>query len=268
MGAAKERDGEVRMRCRWAFLRIGRARLACLFAGCLVVGVLADLRAAEQGRAAVAEAKEQKTHAAKPAHTRFFHKINHLVENLEFTEYQHRTRIDEENKSFRCDCSGFLGYFLKQDFRVAYQSLLDHKIATWAKRPLAGDFYQAFIAAEGESVPGWQAVTRVADAEPGDLLAWQREKIGKGSITGHVLMIASKPQRDPDGRFRVRVIDSTRSLHFEDTRGKDGTGVGAGIMWFAVDDKGRPVRYYRDDSPKPGKTPLIAIGRPMADPNP
>ncbi len=46
-----------------------------------------------------------------------------------------------------------------------------------------------------------------------------------------------------DNAYVVRVVDSTRWRHQNDTRGEDETGFGMGTILFVTDDDGRPIGY-------------------------
>ena len=190
----------------------------------------------------------------------FLRRVESVVLSLKETGYKHSTRIDAVAGVFYCDCSGFLGYFLQKEFPEAFAALRGEE-APWRSRPLAVTFYETFFRAGGEKVPGWSQVKTLALAKPGDFVAWRKARLEQGTTTGHVLIMASDPVREEDGRYRVRVIDSTRRLHADDTRAAGSNGVGSGTMWFAVDESGKPTQYYVDSSPKPGDSTQILIGR-------
>ena len=190
----------------------------------------------------------------------FFSRAEKFLSGMRETNYQHRTEIDEAAGIYRCDCSGMIVYLIKHDFPTSHASLSGEE-APWKKRPLAVTFYETFRRAEKEKVVGWEAISKLAEAKPGDILVWRKDKLVRGSSTGHVLIIASEPIEESDGRLRVEVIDSTRKIHAEDTREKGTDGVGKGTMWFDVDESGKAIRYYVDDSATPGKSTMIALGR-------
>jgi hypothetical protein len=144
------------------------------------------------------------------------------------------------------------------------------------KRQLADDYEQTFE--ETTETPkvgsGWQRLERLADARPGDILAWKNpaHKTGEHTNTGHVMVIDESPIEEPsaatqDGRktYRVRVIDSTASPHASDTRAETQSGVGRGTLWLVVDAAGKPIGY-RWKSPRGTlhEAP-IAIGRAVSE---
>ncbi|MCG8599618.1 MAG: hypothetical protein MI807_05710 [Verrucomicrobiales bacterium] len=192
---------------------------------------------------------------------RFASLVSALLNDLKQSTYQGRTEIDEKRGIWNCDCSGLMSYMLRNHFPEAYLTL-DGEEAPWRSRPLAVTFYESFLAAgnSDHSIGPWMRIRRFEDALPGDVLAWRKDGIVKGKSTGHVLMIASSPVQEEDGRFRVRVIDSTRGIHANDTRPEGSFGVGAGDMWFTVDEDGEPDGFYVSDTASKSTRP-VAMGR-------
>jgi hypothetical protein len=72
---------------------------------------------------------------------------------------------------------------------------------------------------------------RVADAQPGDVIAWLKPKFLKSINTGHVAVIVQAPRlRGPyDTAYVLRVADSSRLRHEDDSRGGRG-GFGYGTI--------------------------------------
>jgi cell wall-associated NlpC family hydrolase len=93
-----------------------------------------------------------------------------IVAGARETRYSYDTTIDAAQGIDNTDCSGFVGYLLE---RVAPAQLA--LVPKEPGQPLPRAFkYQEFFAdlAAGRHAPGWEAVTRLADAQPGDILAW------------------------------------------------------------------------------------------------
>jgi len=187
-------------------------------------------------------------------------RLEAMLEKMESTVYQARTDIDEKTLSDKCDCSGLVCYLLRSDYPIAYKQL-DGVESPWRARPFSVTFYETFIRAGEEKLAGWQRVRKLMDARPGDIMAWRKKKIAKGVSTGHTLVIVDQPKMEKDGRVRVKLIDSTRKIHAEDSRPEGTNGVGSGVMWFEVNEEGEPVRLYIDGSGKRSQIMLIAIGR-------
>lgn len=182
--------------------------------------------------------------------TAFAKQVVQLLDATEQTEYQHTTEIDKAKGTVRCDCSGLIGYMLRQQYPEAYVTLRG-KLAPWRRRPLAATYYEAFVQAENRPQKSyWRRIHRLADVLPGDVMAWRKAEVKKGSTTGHVLMIAGQPELLPNGHIKVSIIDSTRSS----TR----QGIGQQPRTFVVDSSGKPVAQVMKGQPRKD---IIAIGR-------
>jgi hypothetical protein len=188
--------------------------------------------------------------------------IEVILKNLKETKYQSKTVVDHAQGTFRGNCSGLIGYVLREKFPEAYLSVRGNR-APWRARPLAVTYYETFVSVgeKGHSKPSWKRVRKMMDAKPGDIIAWRKLSLTEGLHTGHICVIAGKPALEADGRVRVRIIDSTSGRHFNDTRKPGTNGVGAGEMWFAVNAAGEPDGFWLHEKSKRSKTNKIAIGR-------
>src|SRR4051812_808643 len=185
-----------------------------------------------------------------------------ILGRIQLTEYRHETAIDENKGEYYCDCSGFVGYVLN---RTVAKDDPAGPLGNKKHRPLAMDYENAFEAAP-EKVAGearWQKVGRVADARPGDVIAWRHE-VPKPGNTGHVVIVDSVPVVEKDGLVSVVVIDSTTLSWTDESGAKRGSGVGRRTMWFKVDEAGRPTGYVRGTRTAKAKIEAIAIGRAVA----
>jgi hypothetical protein len=191
---------------------------------------------------------------------------------MEKTKYQHRTQIDEKTGEYYCDCSGFVGYVLNRTVgKDGTGALGDGR-----ERPLAMHYEQFFAKApakapspnplpKGEGSKDearWQRIERLADARPGDVIAWRHE-VPKPGNTGHVVIVDQRPVLEPDGLVRVVFIDSTTRPMFDDSRPKGTSGIGRATMWFKIDDAGRPVAHIRGARDSAPKAEAISIGRAL-----
>ncbi len=159
------------------------------------------------------------------------------------TEYRHRTRINARRGIFLFDCSAMAGWVLRRATPRARRTVTGRQ----ARRPLARDFYHVIARRKpGKRRGPWYRVPRMQDARPGDVIAWIRPRWFKSKNTGHVLFVLSRPRRNPGPvrGYLVRIADSTRLPHEDDSRRKKGKGgFGTGTMLFATDAAGRPTGY-------------------------
>lgn len=203
-----------------------------------------------------------KEDAAANAATRSVHEeAERILNSIQSTVYQHNTEIDEKAGAYRCDCSGFVGYVLNCTTAKGDPTgpLGDKK-----KRPLAMDYEKFFEKAPVKNGGDgrWQQVAKLADARPGDVIAWRHEKPMPGN-TGHVVIVDQWPIVEEDGLVRVVVIDSTTKPQVDDTRAKGTSGVGRGSMWFIVDADGHATGYVRGSRTAKPKNEAISIGRAL-----
>jgi hypothetical protein len=170
-------------------------------------------------------------------------KTRYILETVQESHYQHITHVDEATGVYDVDCSGLLCYILREmlpGHLDAVPPAPDHN------RPLTLQFYETFTAATDlpEGSDGWQHITRIADARPGDVICWRLPQQVAGKDTGHVMIVDESPVLDGDDIYRVVVIDSADAPHADDTRPAGTTGVGSGTMWFVTDDQRDLIGYH------------------------
>lgn len=188
------------------------------------------------------------------------------------TRYQHKTQVDAQTGSHRYDCVGFVSYAMKQVAPQARESAFKALEIKPGRIPSPPQ-YRAFFASLAEKPQkGWQAVTKVSELRPGDVVVWEfKTKTSRG----HAVVIGGVPVAGPDGIWVVKVYDATASPHGEDSRPNDPraevlatngkrSGLGHGVMAFAADPTTGALTGYRW-APK-SKTNIvpIAAGRPTS----
>jgi hypothetical protein len=195
-----------------------------------------------------------------PVAERFLSEADHILGQLTSTTYQHRTRVVEAAGIYETDCKGLIAFLLR---KVSPAQLAVIPVPVGRKQPRAVEYYEFFIlqpAVGQPSATGWNRVPSLANALPGDVVAWRYREIVPGKNTGHVLILVSKPERVDEDVYRVAVIASTGTPHDDDTRAKGGTGIGKGVMWFKVGADAEPIAYRRN-SEVGFKVAPIATGR-------
>lgn len=154
--------------------------------------------------------------------------IVRLIEKkLKTTVYNHQTKVDLAKGRFEFDCSGMVNWILEQAAPTAYSELK-------SDRPRVAEYVQALkkIPFDKPSA-GWRRVQKIADAEPGDVIAWPTPSWYPSDATGHMGVLVAKPEK-VSGGYLLRLADATSYLHGEDTR-EGGTGFGYGTVLISVD---------------------------------
>src|SRR5262245_32230401 len=217
-------------------LRLGILLGALLVAVALPVA-RPDARAASpQPTEAVSAATQQ-----EPAGAALAELADTILRTAQESHYSHRAFVDASRGVYDVDCSSFVSYLLRQVTPRAY-ALVPKQ--SGAANPRAFKFQQFFAAlGHGEQAPGWSAVPRLLDAQPGDIIAWSNLPLIPGQDTGHVMVVAAPPLPNTDGTVSVTVYDATGTAHADHTRAPGVTGVGRGTLRFQMDAAGAPVAY-------------------------
>ncbi|MFH0815336.1 MAG: hypothetical protein V1934_00760 [Methanobacteriota archaeon] len=178
-----------------------------------------------------------------PPSKRIVDEIGYILNHTTSTNYEHHpalgANISRAGGIYNTDCSGYVDYVLNLTVPAWYDAISYYDAG---ERPLAEDLYGFFAQARPER--GWTRIRKMADAQPGDVLAYKHPIHDPN--TGHVMFVYSTPEPSTvnDNEYWVWVSDSTASYHGDDPRKDIGDGVGKGKMWFGVDHDGRPV-YFR-----------------------
>ena len=156
------------------------------------------------------------------------------------TVYKHSTKVRRKDGLYHFDCSGMINWMLPRVSKRALETL-DRE------RPVAATYVRTIQKAPSDrGRKGWQNIIDIEQVEPGDLFAWRRPADWpKGGNTGHVGVVVARPSPVPSikNAYVVRVIDSTRYQHQDDTRSGDETGFGSGTLMFVTDDDRHPIGY-------------------------
>lgn len=169
-------------------------------------------------------------------------RLGRVAETLTDTEYSYGLAVNEKRGVYRFDCSGMAQWVLRRSAPVAALTMA-HGLPS---RPLARDFQRRIARAPVERERGgWRRLARIADLEPGDVVAWVKPVEIDSPNTGHVAFVLLPPVLAPgyDNAYLVRIADSSRLLHDDDTRvGRSGFGFGT-ILLVADPETGAPVAY-------------------------
>jgi hypothetical protein len=178
---------------------------------------------------------------------------------MTFSRYQHSTSVDESTGTYKYDCSGLVDYALG---RVLPDALAAFPTST-SSRPLARDIERYLRDGLSAPIAQWQAVSRVDDLCPGDLVAWLATE-AKTRDTGHVMIVLDTAEQNaerPD-EWLVRVADSALHPHAHDSRHAPEDGLGTGTIGLVADDGGAPTAFYwRGGHTEFAHVTEIALGR-------
>lgn len=187
--------------------------------------------------------------------------LGRIATTLEESEYSYSLYVNEKRGIYRFDCSSMVQWVLRRSAPTAAAAV------AWKLegRPLARDFQRRIAKAPTDrSRNGWRRIARVRDAAPGDVIAWIKPAEIESPNTGHVLFVLLPPvlARGYENAYLVRIADSTRLLHDDDTRvGRDGFGFGT-ILVVADPETDAPVAYGWVGLKWRAFETDIAIGRP------
>jgi hypothetical protein len=169
-------------------------------------------------------------------------RLGAVTSSLQESEYTYGFSVDEKRGIYKFDCSGMAQWVLRKAAPVAAVTMA-HGLSP---RPLARDFQRRIGRAPVDRERGgWRRLEKVAELEPGDVVAWVKPEEIESPNTGHVVFVLLRPVLAPgyDNAYLVRIADSTRLLHDDDTRvGRNGFGFGT-ILLVADPDTGAPIAY-------------------------
>ncbi len=183
----------------------------------------------------------------------------HIYNTMQRSSYEHKRFVDETSGTYNVDCSSFIGFIIE---KVSPKANAILPIDAPHKRALAKNFYEFLQGLSASEVKdGWMGIARMDELEKGDIIAWKYDPSLHKTDTGHVVMVYEKPILEADGRYKIRVMDSSKGKHANDSRDETSTGIGIGTMWFRVDEHGVPNGLYWSDKSKKISEHAIAMGR-------
>jgi len=191
---------------------------------------------------------------------------------MKSTGYQHKTEVDGKTQSYRYDCVGFVAYAMKRvtpQARASAFKALEIAPGRIPSPPKYVTFFQSLAKTPQE---GWQAVNKVSDLRPGDVVAWEYKT---ATSSGHAVIVGSVPVMGEEGTWVVKVYDSTSSPHGDDSRPQDPraevlessgkrSGMGHGMMAFSADPVTGAITGYRWSPRSKTKITPIAAARPKS----
>jgi len=191
--------------------------------------------------------------------------IGDIRRTMVASRYQHVTRVRTRAGEYFFDCSGMATWILKRSAPGALATVGRPN----GRRPLARHFFQTIARiAPGKKRGAWKRLERIANAKPGDVLAWIRPDWFPSKSTGHVAFILDtpKPNPGPVPGLLFRIADASKFRHEDDTRKPGETGFGIGTLLVPTDPAGRPLGYgwFGSQTETDWVVPTdLVIGRPL-----
>jgi hypothetical protein len=203
--------------------------------------------------------EQDKAGLQKSCSSLVIHQAKQIVSNLKTSRYSSKTIVDEKAGTYALDCSGLACFILG---KTAPESLAAVTIDPGRNHARAINFYNTiFNAPENSARNGWQRISRLLDAKPGDFIVWRKHSIPLKGNTGHMVIVFEEPVVEEDGTIRIVVMDSSRTRHAQDSRVQGSSGIGVGVLWFKVDKNGAPIAlHWSSRKRKPVAYPIV-IGR-------
>jgi len=179
-----------------------------------------------------------------------------ILNAVKSTTYVHKAEVDEDAGIYNMDCSHFVGYVLA---RVGSDALKEIPKEPKHKYPRAFLFCDFFRDIPASSLY-WGRVKTLAEAQPGDIIAWRMADLDPKKDTGHVAILKARPESIGGATYTISVIDASEVRHFSDSRTDGQTGIGTGMLQIHVDANGEPIEVKFN--PKAKWHPhLFGIGR-------
>lgn len=187
--------------------------------------------------------------------------LGNISTSLTWSEYSSGLSVNEKTGVYKFDCSGLVYWVL----RKATPRAARWSAARLDRRPLARDFQRRIARIPlGEAKYGWRRIAKVTELQAGDVVAWLKPEEIRSPNTGHVAFVLLPPRRleGYSNAYLLRIADSSRLLHDEDTR-TDRDGFGFGTILLVTDlVSGEPTAYgWAADKWRAFET-AIALGRP------
>jgi hypothetical protein len=181
-----------------------------------------------------------------------------VLSRVRHTDFEHEHVVDPETGTYKVDDAAFVGLLLEHSAPEEFARIQKR---THKRYPRAIEIYDFLVA---HSHHGWERVVKLAEARPGDIIAWKPSKTTRERDGGHVAVVARAPEFDTETEtWTVCVHDSSSVAHFDDSRvrgRKYHPGVGSGALKFRADSQGAPAAVQVGPNSKFHKY-LIVIGR-------
>lgn len=183
--------------------------------------------------------------------------INKIGSGDILSEYNHANIITRDNNRdfMRFDCSGFVAWYIGTNGYLRALAEVKNYLRHTDLLKINRFYCRDFAAFYSSDLRYWKIHRDVLSAVPEDILV-----IVYNDGNGH-MMIVDKVLNRTDNSIDLRIVDSTRLLHKNDTRAPNGSGIGYGEVRLSCDSNGV---YY--DPNNPTRVPVLVdayIARPI-----
>ena len=193
-------------------------------------------------------------------------RMKSLVDSIRDTKYQHDIDIRESEGIVYADCSSLTRFVLEEAAPKHLAEVREDQGGALSK-----NFYHYFSGLDEKGTRFWKRIDNFEDVQPGDLIVWASNGLTERGTTGHIMTAMGRPERHSKNKYSIRIVDSARSSHADDTREKmeSPEGVGMGTMWFGTDDDGKPIQWwwrnpdFKVSPSDPSSILGVAVGRPL-----
>lgn len=192
------------------------------------------------------------THASIETYLMSIDEIHECSQHLKKNEYSFGNNIvDCQKEVMQVDCSGLVDQLIKKTFPAFYQTLL---IESKNRQPMVLNYYNLLLnqkaqisTSKNETSYFLKEREFVSGLKKGDLILWkysdEYKKIHQTKSTGHIMIVLEAPEKEGTNLYKIKVLDSAKSGHAEDSRKEKQSGVGFGYIVLKTNEKGVPVAY-------------------------
>ena len=176
----------------------------------------------------------------------FLKSIQKIQETLQSTGFLRRGKFESYSGNYFCDCSSLFSSILQIEDISLYK-----EIARGNETLKSSDY---FIYARQRNL----YTDKISELTPGDILCWKKDHIPKSGDSGHMGLVISLPRKTDGNLYKVRVFDSTKVPHSNDSRVE--SGVGEGDLYLQCDESEKIIGVrWSEEFQKIKRTPIIAI---------
>lgn len=176
----------------------------------------------------------------------FLNTVCKIKDSLVKTSFLRGGQFSNYNGDYHCDCSSLISSILKIERPQFFQSISHGK-----SNLKSSDFFN--FAKESLNY-----TRNIEEILPGSLICWRKDQVPKSGDSGHIAIILDSPIKDKLNFYKLRVFDSTKTPHSNDSRAHQ--GVGEGDLYLQCNGRGEILGLkWSDDLSKVKRTEIISF---------